>query len=422
MAANATPLKSISVNVPPPLTPGTKVVALTARLEKKDAENEALRDSIAELADALAGLTVVKDRIDADGASAAAPASKKKDGTAPIPAKTAYRFYCDAHPKAGAGVSMQRVWKECAPEIRQSYEAMAKADKARYVSEFASHREEGVALEMYYGKKKQDMAMEFLDAHIAAQAALEKADAEKNKGKKKARAKDPEAPKRPLSSYMYFVADRRDSVVRENPAAAPKEVMKTLGELWGQLEKGKTGKKGTKQYDDSAAEDKGRYESEKKVYNAMIAERTKQAEQQMVERRNKEKEEALELLKSSQEAAGAVASAAANPKSVALDDASVVSSLSVASTLATKPKKPKKKKDPNAPKRPSSAYIFFATENRGQIKAQMPDGTKVQEILVEVGRQWKELTPEEKEKYAKMANEDKERYARDMEKYNTSKK
>ena len=45
---------------------------------------------------------------------------------------------------------MQQVWKECPPEIRSSYEAMAKADKARYARELATHEEEKVALEMYY--------------------------------------------------------------------------------------------------------------------------------------------------------------------------------------------------------------------------------------------------------------------------------
>jgi len=145
---------------------------------------------------------------------------------------------------------MQQAWKECPPEIRSSYEAMAKADKARYARELATHEEEKVALEMYYGKKRQDMAMEFLDAHLTAQAALERVDAETQKGKKKKAKKDPEAPKRSLLSYMYFVADMRDSVTRENPDASPKDVIKTLGEMWNRLEKGKNGKRGTKKYDD----------------------------------------------------------------------------------------------------------------------------------------------------------------------------
>ena len=49
---------------------------------------------------------------------------------------------------------------------------------------------------------------------------------------------------------MYFVADMRDSVTRENPDALPKDVIKTLSEMWNRLEKGKNGKRGTKKYDD----------------------------------------------------------------------------------------------------------------------------------------------------------------------------
>jgi len=417
MAANASPLRSLTDNVPPPLTtPGKKVVALTAALEKKDAENEALRCNLVELTNALAGLTVAKDKLDADGTAAgvveAAPKAKsKKDKDAPAPAKTAYRFYCDAHPKPKAGVNMQQAWKECAPEVRKSYEAMAKADKARYVSEAAAYQEEKAALELYYGEKKQEMAMEFFDAHRTAQAALEKAGAETKKGKKKAKAKDPEAPKRSLSSYMYFVADKREAVAKKDPQPSPSEVMKTLGEMWSQLDKGKAGKKGTKKYDDLAAKDKARYEGEKQEYDAMVAERKEQAAQQQQQRLDREKAEALELLKSRQEAAGAPA--AVRPDALILDDMSVVSAL----TTSNKPKKKKEKKDPNAPKGAKNAYIFFTTGNRGEIKARMPEGTSQQELLTEVGRQWKALAPEEKEKYSKMAAEDKARYAKDMEKY-----
>ena len=51
------------------------------------------------------------------------------------------------------------------------------------------------------------------------------------KGKKKRGKRDPDAPKRALSAYMYFVADRRNSVTEGNPDASPTDVMKTLGEL-----------------------------------------------------------------------------------------------------------------------------------------------------------------------------------------------
>eukprot|EP00584_Thalassiosira_punctigera_P015716 CAMPEP_0172554610 /NCGR_PEP_ID=MMETSP1067-20121228/55476_1 /TAXON_ID=265564 ORGANISM="Thalassiosira punctigera, Strain Tpunct2005C2" /NCGR_SAMPLE_ID=MMETSP1067 /ASSEMBLY_ACC=CAM_ASM_000444 /LENGTH=423 /DNA_ID=CAMNT_0013343013 /DNA_START=46 /DNA_END=1317 /DNA_ORIENTATION=+ len=406
-------LKPLSDNVIPLSTPGKKVVALKAELEKKDAENEALRKSISELTNALAGLNVVREKIETDGTTGISDVpKKKKDKDAPVPPKTAYKFYCGAHPKHKEGVNMLQVWKECAPEIRQSYDAMAKADKDRYAREIAAYQEEKTALDMYYEKKKQDMAMELLDAHLTAQAALEKVDANK-KGKKKAK-KDPEAPKRPLSSYMYFVSEMRESATKNNPNAAPKEVMKILGETWNQLEKGKNGKKGTKKYDDLAAVDRARYEGEKKVYDSMIEERNKQSEQQKLDRLEKEKGEAMELMKIRQDATATVATEA--PKTVAIDDMSIVSGLS-----ANNKTKTKKKKDPNAPKKASNAYLFFLNQNRAEIKADLPEGTANNEVLAEAGRQWKALTDTKREKYAKMANNDKERYAKEMEKYRAEK-
>jgi hypothetical protein len=79
---------------------------------------------------------------------------------------------------------MRQVWKECAPEIRQTFLTKAEADKARYLHEFAVYEEEKVALKMYYEKKKKDMAMEYFEAHLTAHTALEKADADK-KGQEK---------------------------------------------------------------------------------------------------------------------------------------------------------------------------------------------------------------------------------------------
>jgi hypothetical protein len=411
MGANA--LQPLTDNIPPPTTPGKQVKTLKAELEKKDAENEALRNSIAELTNALTGLNVVSEKIGTDGNNnnnvEVTKSNNKKDKDAPVPAQTAYKFFCEANPKQD-GVDMRQVWKECAPEIRETFLTMAGADKARYLHEFAVYEEEKVALEMYYEKKKEDMAMEFLDAHITAQAALEKADADK-KGKKKVK-KDPEAPKRPTSSYMYFAVEKRESVTKQNTNTPPTEIMKILGEMWSKLDKGKKGKNGTKKFDDLAAEDKARYESEKAEYDAMIAERNIQSEQEKLDRLKQDKEEAMKLMKSFQDASAALTSDAMDMVAANMEDMSVVSELTT---------KSKKKKDPNAPKKASTAYIFFCTENRAMIKSKMPENTPQNELLTEVGRQWKELTDKKKEKYVKMTNKDKERYAKEMEKYNAEK-
>jgi hypothetical protein len=383
----------------PPATPGKQVKTLKAELDKKDVENKALLDNISSLTSALGNLNLVKDKMVSNNNVVDSKQSKKKDKDAPVPAKTAYKFYCDDHPKP-EGVDMRLVWKECAADARAKYTAMAEADKTRYQQEFKTYNDEKVALEQYYGMKKQEIAMQFYEAHLSAQAALEKSDAEK-KGKKKA-AKDPEAPKHPTSSYMYFAIQQREVVAKKNPNSSPTEISKILGESWNQLEKGKMGKKGAKKYEDLAAVDKARYENEKAEYDAMVAERNAQLDQEKLERLQQEKEEAMKLFQETNV-----------PVSISsVDEVSVL----------TEDSKPKKKKDPNAPKKGCTAYLFFCNENRASIKASMTETTTNAELLTEVGRQWKELSDKKKEKYNKMADKEKARYAKEMEKYNAEKK
>jgi hypothetical protein len=79
-------------------------------------------------------------------------------------------------------------------------------------------------------------------------------------GKKK---KDPNAPKRGLSAYMFFANDQRDKVREDNPGIKFGEVGKLLGEQWKALTE-----KQRSPYEAKAAADKKRYEEEKAAYQA----------------------------------------------------------------------------------------------------------------------------------------------------------
>ncbi|KAF2747986.1 hypothetical protein M011DRAFT_476620 [Sporormia fimetaria CBS 119925] len=83
-------------------------------------------------------------------------------------------------------------------------------------------------------------------------------------GKKK---KDPNAPKRALSAYMFFANEQRDKVREDNPGIKFGEVGKQLGEKWKALNE-----KQRAPYDAKAAADKKRYEEEKAAYAAASAE------------------------------------------------------------------------------------------------------------------------------------------------------
>ncbi|KAJ9482718.1 hypothetical protein VN97_g10706 [Penicillium thymicola] len=81
------------------------------------------------------------------------------------------------------------------------------------------------------------------------------------------RKKDPNAPKRGLSAYMFFANDNRDKVREENPGISFGQVGKQLGDKWKALSE-----TDRKPYDAKAAADKKRYEEEKAAYLAKAEE------------------------------------------------------------------------------------------------------------------------------------------------------
>ncbi|EQL36251.1 hypothetical protein BDFG_02219 [Blastomyces dermatitidis ATCC 26199] len=83
----------------------------------------------------------------------------------------------------------------------------------------------------------------------------------KVRGEKK--KKDPNAPKRGLSAYMFFANEQRDNVREENPGISFGQVGKVLGERWKALNE-----KQRAPYEAKAAADKKRYEDEKASYNS----------------------------------------------------------------------------------------------------------------------------------------------------------
>jgi len=90
--------------------------------------------------------------------------------------------------------------------------------------------------------------------------------APKPRGSKKAK-KDPKAPKRGLSAYMFFANEQRQNVIAENAGVTFGQVGKILGERWKALNDKQRGP-----YEAKAAADKKRYEEEKAAYVANATE------------------------------------------------------------------------------------------------------------------------------------------------------
>ncbi|KAG4305832.1 hypothetical protein PORY_000742 [Pneumocystis oryctolagi] len=84
----------------------------------------------------------------------------------------------------------------------------------------------------------------------------------KSRGVKKSTVKrmkkDPGAPKRGLSAYMFFAQENRELVKTENPNATFGQIGKLLGERWKNMSP-----KDKQPYENRAKKDKERFETEK---------------------------------------------------------------------------------------------------------------------------------------------------------------
>jgi len=166
--------------------------------------------------------------------------------------------------------------------------------------------------------------------------------------------KDPNAPKRGKSSYLFFCDERRSKVQTELPAGSKAtDVTRELGVQWNKLKASTKAKdkKSMVKYTKAAKEDKERYDIAKAAYVPPV--------------------------------------------------------VIVTSTTETKTKA----KVANGPKRSKSSYLFFCAANRSVIKTEMPDGTKNTDITRELGKRWNILKADGKTaKFDKLAAKDKTRY------------
>ncbi|PRT55667.1 Non-histone chromosomal protein 6 [Wickerhamiella sorbophila] len=79
----------------------------------------------------------------------------------------------------------------------------------------------------------------------------------------KGRKKDPNAPKRPMTAYMYYANEKREPTKTEFPDLGFGDVHKKIGERWKALSADDK-----KPYEEKAAADKKRYEDAKAAYKA----------------------------------------------------------------------------------------------------------------------------------------------------------
>ncbi|GLC44998.1 hypothetical protein PLESTF_000819700 [Pleodorina starrii] len=91
-------------------------------------------------------------------------------------------------------------------------------------------------------------------AEPAAKGKGKKAADEGGKAKKEKKVKDPNAPKKNLTAFMFFSNANRDKVKTDNPGVSFGEVGKLLGERWKSLDSDEKS-----EYEEMAKKDKDRY-------------------------------------------------------------------------------------------------------------------------------------------------------------------
>lgn len=165
--------------------------------------------------------------------------------------------------------------------------------------------------------------------------------------KSSSKKKDPNAPKRPLSAYLFFCQSERPLVKEEFPDMKGTNVMRELSVRWN-----KTSEEDRESFHEMAENDKKRYAKDMESYV---------------------------------------------PPETNDDDEDV-------------PKKDKKtKKDKTGPKRPRSAYLYFCQDVRSQVNDDNPE-MNGKEVMKELGRLWKELSDKDKIPYNELSSKDKARY------------
>jgi len=126
-------------------------------------------------------------------------------------------------------------WNALDKADKLPYEEKADVDKKRYETEKASY--------------------------VPPERSSSGSSSDDEKPKKKKAKKDPNAPKRPMNAYMYYMQDKRASVKEKNPSLTNTELLSALGADWKKLSD-----KDKVPYTTKAAADKTRYENDMKKY------------------------------------------------------------------------------------------------------------------------------------------------------------
>mmetsp|Transcript_36656 Transcript_36656/g.146521 ORF Transcript_36656/g.146521 Transcript_36656/m.146521 type:complete len:376 (-) Transcript_36656:2197-3324(-) len=277
---------------------GAKAKELLCSIEEKEQENQALKSKTLELEDQVAALT---EQLNSVQINASKPTGGLKAQKAvPVPEiltnpqapaiqaprryTTAYMHYCSANREKvksenpeSSHMEVTKIlglrWKALPAfsEEIEHFNKLAEQDKARYDEEMqvykaktAAYEEERKAFEYYNQQLKTQAALELYEQAISGTSAVAPSTASN-----KTSMAVIQPPKKPMSAFVCYSADKRSDIKAKNPGMEFAEVSKVVSEEWAKVQKRKNG---SKKWNALAAKDKERYEKELADYETKVAE------------------------------------------------------------------------------------------------------------------------------------------------------
>ena len=278
---------------------------------------------------------------------------KIKDPNKPKRGKSAYIFFCaKKREEAKANLGDGAKATEVTSELGRMWNALKASTKTADKKLLASLEDEAAKDKDRYNGAMEDYVSPS-DEELAAIVPAKKG--------RKTSDKDPNAPKRGKSAYIFFCAAMRPQVKEELGEEGKSSIMAELGKRWKELKEDDDRSDELAKYTKMAADDKARYEEEKENgKSAVEIDLYKKQEKKVVEGDDVDTdyEEEKPILK----------------KQAKTDD---------------KKESPKKK----------TGYTYFCSHNREGIKTDNPE-MKAQDVTRELARLWKELTKDERKQWS----------------------
>jgi hypothetical protein len=277
---------------------------------------------------------------------------KVKDPNAPKRAKSSYLFFCAAERIVIKDEGSELSAKDVTSELGRRWNLLKEkgADSLKGYAVLAAEDKERYALEKAEYIPPPDICLI-------------------NKGKK---IKDPNAPKRAKSSYLFFCASERIVLKEDNSNLSAKDVTSELGRRWNLLKEDSDRSDELETFTQMAVEDKERYATEKEAW--------KPTDKASVKK---------------------VVTKKAPVKKVVTKKAPVKKAPVKKVVTKKKPvnsKSSSKKAPVNKTNKKISAYQLYSQEHRAAAKEENED-MKAKEITKLLGDQWKALSKDEQKVY-----------------------